>query len=178
MKKNKLLFSFITALLFAFMFPVTVSANSSWHWVSSKRPLDLLPIVIAVTLIIEIVSVNYIAKVKDLKRVVPVISLANLLSFCVPYIWLGIDPDNLYNIYTSRNGLFYTINFTVNARPTYTVSVFYLLITLLVETPICFLLLRKKAPNKKLLIAVIIAANIITTALTYAAEHIFCHGEW
>jgi hypothetical protein len=85
-----------------------------------------------VTLIIEIVSINYLAKVKDLKRVIPVVSLANLVSFLVPYIWLGIAPDNVYSLYTSEKGIFYAIDYTVSATPTYTVSLIYLLITLLV----------------------------------------------
>ena len=63
-------------------------------------------------------------------------------------------------------------------RYTFTVSLFYLLITLLVEFPIVYLFLRKKASNKKVLIAVIIAANVLTTVMTFAVEHIFCHGEW
>ena len=178
MKNNKTFFSVLIAILFIFMFPITASANSSWHWVSSKRPLDLLPIVIILTLIIEIVSINYLAKVKDLKRVIPVVSLANLASFLVPYIWLGIAPNNVYSYDISEKGIFYAINGAVSASPTFTVSLFYLLITLLVETPIVYLFLRKKASNKKVLIAVIIAANVLTTAITFAVEHIFCHGEW
>ena len=178
MKNNKTFFSGLIAILLIFLFSITASANSSWHWVSSKRPLDLLPIVIILTLIIEIVLINYLAKVKDLKRVIPVVSLANLASFLVPYIWLVISPDNVYSDYTSEKGIFYAINYTVSATPTFTVSLFYLLITLLVEFPIVYLFLRKKTSNKKVLIAVIIAANVLTTAMTFAVEHIFCHGEW
>lgn len=178
MKNNKSFFSVLIVILFIFMFPITASANSSWHWISSKRSLDLLPIVIIVTLIIEIVSINYLAKVKDLKRVIPVVSLANLVSFLVPYIWLGIAPDNVYSYFTSEKGIFYAIDYTVNSSPTYTVSLIYLLITLLVETPIVYLFLRKKASNKKFLIAVIISANVLTTVITFAVERIFCHGQW
>ena len=32
--------------------------------------------------------------------------------------------------------------------------------------------------KKIIVIAVIIAANVLTTAMTFAVEHIFCHGEW
>lgn len=166
------------AVLFVFAFPLTASANSSWHWISSKRPLDLLPIVVIVTLVIEVVSINYAAKVNSLKRVVPVVCLANLVSFLVPYIWLGISPNNVYSDFNTQEGLLYSINYTVQHSPTFTVSLFYLLITLLAETPIIYLFLRKKASNKKRLIAVIIAANVLTTVITFAVEHIFCHGEW
>ena len=163
---------------FVFLFPVTAFANSSWQWISSTRPLDLLPVVIIVTLLIEIIAVNYIAKVKTLKRVIPVVSLANLSSFLVPYIWLGISPYNVYSLYTPEEGLFYSINYTAQATPTFTISFSYLLITLFVETPIVYLLLRKNVPNRKVLAAVIIAANILTTVITFAVERIFCHGKW
>ena len=175
---NKRLFTFITVVMLILAFPLTASANSSWHWISSKRPLDLLPIVIIVTLIIEIVSINYIAKVNSLKRVIPVTLLANLISFLIPYIWLGISPGNAYSQFTHEEGLLYAINYTVEFSPTFTVSIFYLIITLFAETPIVYLFLKKKAPNKKILIAVIISVNIITTAITFAVERIFCHGEW
>ncbi|MCR5636438.1 MAG: hypothetical protein K6F76_04585 [Clostridiales bacterium] len=176
--KNKTFFSFLSVLLLVFLFPTVAFANSSWQWISSTRPLNLLPIVIIVTLLIEIISVNYIAKVKSLKIVISVVSLANLASFLVPYIWLGISPYNVYSLYTPEEGLFYSINYTAQATPTFTVSLSYLLITLFVETPIVYLLLRKKVPNRKVLAAVIIAANILTTAITFAVERIFCHGEW
>lgn len=176
--KSKISFSVAVAILFLILFPTTVYANSSWHWVSSTRPLDLLPIVVIVTLLIEILSVNYIPKIKDLKKVIPVVSLANLVSFLVPYVWIGIDPDNVYSIYTIENGIFYTINYTAEHTPVFTVSFAFLAITLLVETPIVYLFLKKKAKNKKTLISVIIAANILTTAITLAVERIFCQGSW
>lgn len=175
--KRKLLALFV-AVMFVFAFPLTASANSSWHWLSSKRPLDLLPIVIIVTLVIEVVSINYIAKVNSLKRVIPVVLIANLISFLIPYIWLGISPDNVYSIFTSETGLFDAIDYTVQHSPTFTVSLFYLLITLLAETPIVYLSFRKKAPNKKILFIVVISANIITTLITFAVERIFCNGQW
>lgn len=172
------LFALFVAVMFVLAFPLTASANSSWHWISSKRPLDLLPIVIIITLVIEVVSINYVAKVNSLKRVIPVVSLANLISFLIPYILLGISPDNVYSIYTSEKGLFYAIDYTVQHSPTFTVSLFYLIITLLVETPIVYLFLREKTPNKKILFIVIISANIITTLITFAVERIFCNGQW
>lgn len=178
MKNNKIFFSFLIVISLVFMFPITVYANSSWQWISSTRPLDLLPIVIIITLLIEIALVYYIAKAKCLKTVIPVVSLANLVSFLIPYIWLGISPDNVYSLLTSEEGLFYAINYTTQSSPTYTISIFYLLITLFFETPIVYLFLRKKVANKKVLIAVIIIANIITTAITFATERISCHGQW
>ena len=176
--KNRILFSVAVVISFIFLFPTTVYANSSWHWVSSTRPLDLLPIVIIITLVTEILSVNYIAKVKDLKRVIKVVSLANLASFLLPYIWLAIDPHNVYSFYNDTNGILYTIKYTAGSGPIYTVSLAFLVITLLTETPIVYLFFRKRVPNKRTLLWIIIAANLLTTAITFAVERIFCYGEW
>ena len=178
MKKYQIIVSVAVSSLLVLMFPMTAYANSSWHWVSAARPLDLLPAVVIVTLAVETVAVNYIAKVKNLKRVIPVISLANLFSFAVPYIWIGIDPNNIYSLYTPDEGIFYAINYTAEHTPLFTVTVVFLLITLLAETPIVYLFFRKRVPSKNILFIVIIAANILTTAMTFAVERIFCHGEW
>ena len=123
-------------------------------------------------------AVDHIAKAKDLKRVIPVVSLANLVSFLVPYLWEGISPDNVYSLYTSEYGIFYAINYTADSWPLYTVSIFYLVITLLVETPIVYFFFRKRVPDKRALFWIIIAANVLTTVITFAVERIFCHGVW
>ena len=162
---KKIIISIAFAVLLVFMFPTTVYANSSWHWVSSTRPLDLLPAVIIVTLIIEIVIVNYIAKVRDLKRVVPVVLIANLVSFLVPYVWTGFDPENAYSVFISGEGLFYTINYSAEHMPVFTVSAAFLLLTLVIETPIVYLFFRKRAPSRINLLIVIIVANLLTTAI-------------
>lgn len=176
MNKNKTLFSLAIAMLLVVLFPITAYANSSWHWISSSRPLDLFPIVVIVTLLIEIFCINYIAKIKDLKRVIPVVSLANLVSFVVPYIWLGVNPRNVYT--ASGEDIFYVIKYTVEHTPTFTVSLVFLVMTLLVETPIVYLFFKDRVQNKKNLIFNIILINFITTAITFAVERLFCYGEW
>ncbi len=52
------------AILSCALFPAAVFANSSWVWISEKRPYDLLPFVIAGTLIIEIAVIYRIPKMK------------------------------------------------------------------------------------------------------------------
>lgn len=181
MKKNRLFFLFITVQLFLFLFSITAYANSSWHWISSTRPYDLLPIVVVITLIIEVASINYFSNIRRLRIVIPVVALANLVSFLFPYLWISVDPFNVYsysNFPDTENGFFGVIKQSIESYPTFTVSFLYLLITLLLETPIVYLLLRKKAQNNKNLIKVIIIANTVTTVLTFAIERIFCRGEW
>lgn len=176
-KKNRILFSLFMAVCFIMMFSITASANSSWIWVSETRPLDLLPIVIVVTLAIEIYAVNRFAGVKNLKKVIPVVTLANLVSFIVPYVWGAMSPDNAYAFLVFEEGIFYAIDHLVEHWPFYTVSFFFMILTLILEVPIVYLFFKKKEENKKRLFYVIVVANTLTTVITFAVERIFCFGE-
>ena len=181
MKKNRLLFLLAAVHSLLFIFSINAYANSSWHWISSTRPYDLLPVVIVLTLAIEVYLINCKAKVNCLKLVIPTVALANTVSFLVPYLWMAVDPFSVYsyaNFADSENGLFGVIKYSAERGPSYTVSIVYLLVTLAAETPIVYLLLKRKADNKKQLFKVIILANVITTVLTFAVERIFCRGEW
>ncbi len=178
MNRNKTIITAITATILTITFPITAYANSSWCWVSQTRPYDLLPIAIIVTLLIEVLSINYIAKIRNLKIVIPVVSLANLLSFLFPYLWITIDPMNVYAMFPDGEGLFGIIERSVEHTPVFTISIFYLILTLLIEMPIVFLFLRNKVVKKHNLILTIIITNTITTALTFALERIFCRGAW
>jgi hypothetical protein len=160
------------------MLPITAYANSSWVWFTQTRPLDLLPIVIVITLAIEIIAVNKFAKVNNLKWVVPVVVLANLVSFLIPYAWIAVSPFNLYSMSNLGEGFFESIRQSINTYPFFTISLFYLFLTLVIETPIVYSFLHKKAVDKKILIKVIIIANTVTTVIAFAIEHIFCRGEW
>lgn len=180
MRENKKIYSFFMATLFVMMFPITASANSSWVWISETRPLDLLPVVVVVTLAIEIYAVNWIANVKRITRVIPVVTVANLVSFLVPYLWLVLDPlgTSPYSFLVVEEGLSYALNYHIEHGPFYTVSLFFLILTLLLEVPIVYLFCKKKVENKKRLICVIVIANALTTFITFMVERIFCYGEW
>ena len=172
----KKLFSLI-AVVSILCIPLTVHANSSWQWVSKIRPTDILPIVIILTLVIEIIAINYVPKTRCLNVVIPVVVLANLISFLFPYFYTAIDSQNPYNVYYSGDYL-ESIDFMVSHGPFYTVSVMYLIMTLLVETPIVYLILRKRAENRRLLFGVIIGANVLTTIITIVIEQTTCFGRW
>lgn len=53
-------------LIVLLLIPMNVQANSSWVWISERRPYDLLPMVIVVTLVIEILGINFVAGIKKL----------------------------------------------------------------------------------------------------------------
>ena len=166
MKKYNILSSLLLAAVFAFLFPMTVSANSSWQWISETRPYDILPVVVIITLLIEILTISFIPRVKALPKVVFFVVLANILSFAAPYVFL---------YFTSS---LYTFEQALERMPYYTVGIVYLIVTLIVEIPTVFLGLKKSANNSKKLLLTAIGANVVTTVLTAVVERIFCRGSW
>ncbi len=178
MKGYKLFGICVFTALMILSVPITVYANSSWRWISETRPLDMLPIVVVITLVIEIISIDFIPKVRNIKLVIPVVFIANILSFLVPYAWEGIDDKNVYSAVNSGFDLFTAVDYTSSRCPVYTVSAVYLFITLIVETPAVYLLLRNSVKSRRLLLGVIIGANTVTTLITILIENVFCYGQW
>ena len=149
---------------------VPIYANSSWHWISETRPYDVLPYVIAMTLIIETAAVVLVGKVHRIGKVFCFISLANLLSFLAPYLlnWMIFSDEHIYPTYA----------YFLERIPVFPVGIGYLLITLAVELPLVYGMLKKDTERRKRLLWTIITANVITTILTYIVEHHYCYGRW
>lgn len=166
MKKYNIMSLIIFGLIFVFTFPISVYANSSWHWISETRPHDVLPLVIIFTLFIEILSIYFISKVKNIPKVVLFVMLANILSFLAPYLFLYITPS------------LYTFEQTIENMPFFIVGIVYLLVTLIVEIPTVYLALRKYSCNSKKLLFTVIVANFVTTILTAIIERVICKGTW
>ena len=167
MKRKLFLVSFIILMLV----PSIVSANSSWHWISSTRPIDILPFVILVTLLIETLMIIKLNKINSIVKPIVVIIIANLMSFVMPFLVYFL-PNEL--------GMSGYENFLkmINHWPTYIAGIGYLFMTLVIEVPIVYNLLKKECDNKKMFLKVIIAANILTTLLTALAERVICVGQW
>ncbi|SHE77534.1 hypothetical protein SAMN02745784_01793 [Tissierella praeacuta DSM 18095] len=165
-KRFKFIILFSIALI---LFPSLVYANSSWHWLTTS-PLTVLPFAIIFTLLIETIMVIKVGKVRNYKKTFIIVSLANLISFLVPYInraymFIPISGD-------------YALLDAFHAGPFYIVLVGYLLLTVLVEFPVVYLLLRKDCENEKDLNKAILYSNIITTVLVGICERIICIGKW
>lgn len=160
-KYNRLIFTFLLCFI-----PTVAYANSSWYWVSETRPYDVLPVVIALTLIIETVSVVAFAGAKNHKlKVFIVVLIGNLLSFGAPYLLAATD-------------ILYTFNQMLEHTPLYNVGIAYLVVTLVIEMPIVYNTLKKDVKSRKKLLFTILFSNVITTLITYIAERIFCYGKW
>lgn len=167
MKKYNYLSVIIISFILTLFLSTTAFANSSWIWISQSRPVDLLPFVIAGTLIIETAAINFIPKVRHLLKVFCIVTAANLASFLIPYAYAIFSPDNVYgSIELLERG------------PFYTVGIGFLFMTIIIELPIVYFSFRKSVKNKKLLIATIIGANVVTTALVAIVERVMCHGYY
>lgn len=71
------------------LFTTTAFANSSWHWLTDKRPYELLPLAIVFTLLIEFVIIYFVNKPGKWWFVLGIIIVANLASFLLPYLFLS-----------------------------------------------------------------------------------------
>ena len=169
MKKYKLFSMSVISVLGISIFPMLASANSSWVWISETRPYDILPFVIIGTLLIETVAVNLVGKVGNWYKTFFAVLVGNIISFIAPYIGYS---NSLYG------QIGYTLSQIIDRGPYYTVGAAFLLLTLIVELPIVYFLLKKDADNKKKLALCIVLANIVTTVLVALVERTLCYGRW
>ena len=169
MKKYKTTTNFSVTFLLLAGFIFSVSANSSWVWISEKRPYDLLPFVALATLLIETLGYNYLLKIENFYRTFCGVLIGNLISFAVPYI--GYSNTTPYAGY-------YTLTQILNRGPFYTVGAAFLIITILVELPFMYFWLKKEVENKNKLVAVAILLNTVTTVMVAVIERVFCEGYY
>ena len=169
MKKYKLFSLSVISLLGALMFTVSASANSSWVWISETRPYDILPFVVVGTLLIETVAVNLVSKVGNWYKTFFAVFVGNIISFIAPYIGYS---NSLYG------QMGYTLSQIIDRGPYYTVGTAFLLLTLIIELPVVYFMLKKDADSKKKLAVTIVLANIVTTALVAVVERTLCYGRW
>ena len=160
-------------IIITFFYSTTVYANSSWYWISTTRPYDVLPYVAAITLAAETLAVNYICHIRRPVKVFLVMLLGNLVSFFIPYIGASLDPVFHIPGHPWQSVLMYA-----ESLPFYTVGAFYLLLTIAAELPIEYGLLRKSAGDSRRLLYTIVGANTATTIFVAVTERIFCHGHW
>ena len=143
----------------------SVYADSSWVWISETRPYNVLQYVVILTLTIEIVMINYMAKVDRLGKTSLVVTIANLCSFLLPY-WATVYIDGVH-----------TYPDTLNDYHSIVIGP-YLLLTLMIEIPIVMALLGRDVKDKKKLLLITLGANVLTTIMVYGVEKIFCEGYY
>lgn len=132
--------------------------------------MAILPFAIIFTLLIETVSVVKFGKVVSSKKVFLIVSLANLLSFIAPYL------ERAYRFIPTSGG--FSIMAAFDKGPYFMILFGYLVLTIIVELPVVYLMLRKESSSKKNLIIAILLSNIVTTLLVAIFERIICVGRW
>lgn len=160
-KINLTIFTFIITL----MLPITALANSSWCWLTDVRPIYILPIVAVITIAAETGIIHYFGKVHKTGKVLTFVTLANLLSFLLPYLTFSLSSP-------------YSFHQFIENTPSYTVTGVFLFITLIIEIPIVFFTLKKSSENKMALFISIAASNTITTLMVAIVERLVCKGVY
>lgn len=154
------------------MMPAGALANSSWRWFTKTRPHDLLPLSIVLTVAIEIFALLRFGGVKSKGWAAGGVIAANLISFLVP--WALEYEDFLYGGWNTAM----SFGAFLSKTPHYQVTILFLCLTLLLELPVLYLLLRKRAQDKKRLMITAAGANAMTTAICAVLERTLCHGQW
>lgn len=168
MKKNNTLMSVTLAFIMSFGFSLMAFANSSWRWITASRPYDVLPFVIVFTLVAETYFIAFFCKIESKSRVFVPVFIGNLLSYAMPYI---VESQSMY-------GEHYGLKHSIDHGPFYTVGTAFLIMTLVAELPVVYLMLKKKAEDKRVLAISIVIINVITTVAVALVERLLCRGEW
>lgn len=146
-----------------------IYANSSWHWVTAS-PMKVLPFAVVFTILIETASTVKSGRVSNSKKAFGIVCLANLMSFIAPYL------ERAYRFMPTSG--YFSIFAAFNKGPYYMILAGYLMLTIAVELPIVYFLLRKDSVNRKNLLISILLSNIVTTLLVAVCERIICIGQW
>lgn len=168
MKKYKSISLILSAFLFLQVFTFTAFANSSWAWISETKPYDVLPWVAIGTLLIEALSIIFFAKIKYSFAVFTIVTIANAISFATPYLVNFL-------IYYEEG---FPFKDYLDSWPSYTVGILFCVVTIIIEFPIVYFLLKDDENSNKRLVCTIIISNIVTTILVAIIERIFCTGSW
>lgn len=167
---GKIKTSILWIMILCISFAGTVYANSSWVWLTDKKPWHLLPVAVVLTLLIEITMHKYLLNIKSVKVYVAII-IANVCSFLLPYVMV---------CYVNYSQVLYTVKETLNAGPTYMIRFGYLFMTLVIEVPIVRSMIKELVgeAGRKKAFSVTVISNIITTVLVFVIERMLCQGTW
>ncbi len=151
------------------LFPAASYANSSWHWVTTS-PMTVFPFAVILTLLIETFAMVKYGKVSNTKKSILVVGLANLLSFLAPYL------ERAYRFIPTSGG--FSIFAAFNKGPYYMVLSGFLLLTVVIEFPLVYFLLKDHTTSKKSLFVSVLLSNIATTVIVAGLERLICIGRW
>lgn len=171
-KYNLVKQTLLCCILLFVIYPERVLANSSWNWLTVS-PMSVLPFAIILTLAIETWGINVYGKVKGKVNVFIIVTFANIVSFIAPYIYSTSILNRFYG-----SGWGYAWERAFNNGPNYIIKLAYLLLTLFIEVPLVYFLLKNQSNNKKKLLFITIVVNVITTIAVAVLERLLCQGQW
>ncbi len=166
MKRRAVIRIIVLSSLMLLVLSQFVFADSSWCWLTDTRPFDILPPVALATIVIEVLAIWLIPNTGKLMKTAVAVILANAASFLLPYSVLVF------------NQVYPKFEDALNAGPNYIVGFGFVMLTLLIEIPIVYYLLKKHVDNKKKLLWSIIGSNIVTTAMVAVIERMVTNGYW
>lgn len=156
MKYKKALLGTFVLIGLTVMFTITASANSIWtERMENYSYMEHFPYIIIGTLIVETLALLVVTKMKKPLKVIGTVVLANAASFLIPEAIM-----NLILFGGQRFELFMLFN-------TYWfLNVIFIIITLAIELPIIWAILKKDVKSVKVLLLTATAVNIFTTVVT------------
>lgn len=168
MRQYRLISASILTCLCAAGLSSAVFADSSWVWISETRPHDVLPWVAIATLAIETWMIRRFCGIENTFRIFCVVALGNLLSFAAPYVMAALDEVHADFL------------FSLEHYPYYITGTVGLLVTMAVELPVEYGLLKKSVPEtaQACLLRTVAAANVVTTLMVAVVERVLCRGHW
>ena len=166
MKRRVAIRIIVLSSLMLLILPQAVFADSSWCWLTDTRPFDILPPVALATIVIEVLAIWLIPHTGQFMKTAVAVILANAASFLLPYALLLNDP-----VYPKFDDM-------LNAGPNYIVGAGFVILTLVLEIPIVYNLLKKHVDSKKKLLWSIVGSNIVTTAMVAVIERMVTDGYW
>ena len=156
----------VAVILGIALIPAAVYADSSWIWLTDYRPFDILPPVALATIVIEVLAIWKIPHTRKFIKTAVAVILANAASFLLPYTILLDDP------------VYHDFDRVLDAGPNYIVGIGFVLLTLLIEIPIIYNLLKKHVESKRKLLCTIVGSNIATTVMVAVVERLVTEGYW
>ena len=166
MKRRAVIRIIVLSSLMLLVLSQFVFADSSWCWLTDTRPFDILPPVALATIVIEVLAIWLIPNTGKFMKTAVAVILANAASFLLPYSVLVF------------NQVYPKFEDALNAGPNYIVGFGFVMLTLLIEIPIVYNLLKKHVDSKKKLLWSIIGSNIVTTAMVAVIERMVTNGYW
>lgn len=159
----------LVSVLILLILPSVAYANSSWHWLTGS-PMRILPLAVVLTLAVETGIISGFGRVRNIWKAVLCISLANLVSFLAPILVRAAETVPVRGSFALSNAF--------EGGPLYIVFTGYLVLTIIVELPLVYMLLKKDTEKARNLAASILAANILTTVSVAVVERLTSVGQW